>query len=185
MTETLLIDLGKRMDGAYEVLVREFTGLRTGRASTNLLDSIKVDVYGSLMPLNQIGTINVPEARMLTVQVWDKGMVKAVEKAIRDSDLGLNPAADGQLIRIPLPPMSEERRQEMVKIAGKYAEDAKISVRNVRRDGMEALKKLEKDGDISEDELHRLSTEVQTVTDKHIKKIDDLLSTKQKDIMQV
>src|SRR5690606_20491445 len=153
--------------------------------SVNLLDTIKVDVYGSLMPLNQIGTINIPESRLLTVQVWDKGMVKAVEKAIRDSDLGLNPAADGQLIRIPLPPMSEQRRQELVKIAGKYAEDTRISVRNVRRDGMEMLKKWEKDGEISEDELHRLSGDVQTITDNHIKKIDDLLSTKQKDIMQV
>lgn len=185
MTDTRLNDLGKRMDGAFEVLAREFTGLRTGRASINLLDTIKVDVYGSFMPINQIGTIGVPEARMLTVQVWDKSMVKNVEKAIRDSDLGLNPASDGQLIRIPLPPMSEQRRQEMVKIAGKYAEEARISVRNVRRDGMEMLKKWEKEGEISEDELHRLSADVQTLTDNHIKKIDDLLAAKQKDIMQV
>jgi ribosome recycling factor len=185
MTDTRLNDLGKRMDSAFEILVREFTGLRTGRASVNLLDTIKVDVYGSLMPLNQIGTINVPEPRLLTVQVWDKNMVKVVEKAIRDSDLGLNPSSDGQVIRIPLPPMSEQRRQELVKIAGKYAEDTRISVRNVRRDGMEMLKKWEKDGDISEDDLHRLSGEVQTITDNHIKKIDDLLATKQKDIMQV
>lgn len=185
MTDHRLSDIGKRMDSAFDILVREFTGLRTGRASVNLLDTIKVDVYGSFMSLNQIGTINVPESRLLTVQVWDKGMVKAVEKAIRDSDLGLNPAADGQLIRIPLPPMTEQRRQELVKIAGKYAEDTRISVRNVRRDGMEMLKKWEKDGEISEDELHRLSGEVQTITDDHIKKIDDLLSLKQKDIMQV
>jgi ribosome recycling factor len=122
---------------------------------------------------------------MLTVQVWDKGLVKAVEKAIRDSDLGLNPSSDGQLIRLPLPPMSEERRHELVKIAGKYAEEARISVRNVRRDGMEMIKKWEKDGDISEDEHHRLSAEIQTLTDAHIKKIDDLLALKQKDIMQV
>lgn len=185
MTDTRLNDLSKRMDSALEILGREFTGLRTGRASVNLLDTIKVDVYGSLMPLNQIGTINIPEPRMLTVQVWDKGLVKGVEKAIRDSDLGLNPASDGQLIRIPLPPMSEQRRQELVKIAGKYAEDTRISVRNVRRDGMEMLKKWEKDGDISEDEHHRLSADVQTITDNHIKKIDDLLAAKQKDIMQV
>lgn len=185
MTDQRLNELGKRMDSALEILIREFTGLRTGRASINLLDTIKVDVYGSLMPLNQIGTINVPEPRMLTVQVWDKNLVKIVEKAIRDSDLGLNPAADGQLIRIPLPTMSEQRRQELVKIAGKYAEDTRISVRNVRRDGMEMLKKWEKDGEISEDEHHRLSTEVQTITDNHIKKIDDLLAAKQKDIMQV
>lgn len=185
MTDTRLNDLGKRMDSALDILVREFSGLRTGRASANLLDALKVDVYGSLMPLNQVGTINVPEPRLLTVQVWDKSMVKVVEKAIRDSDLGLNPASDGQLIRIPLPPMNEERRQELVKIAGKYAEDTRISVRNVRRDGMEMLKKWEKDGEISEDELHRLSAEVQTITDAHIKKIDDLLATKQKDIMHV
>lgn len=185
MTDQRLNDLGKRMDGAFDILVREFTGLRTGRASVNLLDTIKVDVYGTMMHLNQIGTINVPEPRMLTVQIWDKNMVKVVEKAIRDSDLGLNPASDGQLIRIPLPPMSEQRRQELVKIAGKYAEDARISVRNVRRDGMEMLKKWEKDGDVSEDEFHRLSADVQTITDNHIKKIDDLLNTKQKDIMQV
>lgn len=185
MADQRLNDLGKRMDTAFEVLVREFTGLRTGRASVNLLDTIKVDMYGSFMPLNQVGTVGVPESRLLTVQVWDKSMVKAVEKAIRDSDLGLNPAADGQLIRIPLPPMSEQRRQELVKIAGKYAEDTRVSVRNVRRDGMEMLKKWEKDGEISEDEHHRLSGEVQTLTDDHIKKIDDLLASKQKDIMQV
>jgi ribosome recycling factor len=185
MADQRLKDLDKRMEGAFDVLTREMTGLRTSRASVNLLDSIKVDVYGSLMPLNQIGTINVPEPRMLTVQVWDKGLVKAVEKAIRDSDLGLNPSSDGQLIRLPLPPMSEERRHELVKIAGKYAEEARISVRNVRRDGMEMIKKWEKDGDISEDEHHRLSAEIQTLTDAHIKKIDDLLALKQKDIMQV
>ena len=185
MTEQRLKDLDKRMDGAFEVLTREMTGLRTSRASVNLLDSIKVDMYGSLMPLNQVGTINIPESRMLTVQVWDKGLVKAVEKAIRDSDLGLNPSSDGQLIRLPLPPMSEERRHELVKIAGKYAEEARISVRNVRRDGMEMIKKWEKEGEISEDEHHRLSTDVQALTDTHIKKIDDLLALKQKDIMQV
>lgn len=185
MADTRLNDLDKRMDSTFDILVREFTGLRTGRASVNLLDTIKVDVYGAMMPLNQIGTINVPEPRMLTVQVWDKGMVKVVEKAIRDSDLGLNPSSDGQLIRIPLPPMSEQRRQELVKVAGKYAEDTRISVRNVRRDGMEMLKKWEKDGDISEDEHHRLAGEIQTITDNHIKKIDDLLAVKQKDIMQV
>jgi ribosome recycling factor len=173
------------MDGALDVLGRELSGLRTGRASVNLLDAVKVDVYGSIMPVNQVGTIGTPEPRLLTVQVWDKGMVKAVEKAIRDSNLGLNPASDGQLIRIPLPQMTEERRHELTKVAGKYAEDARISVRNVRRDGMEMLKKMEKDGDLSEDEHRKLSTEVQTLTDNHIKKIDDALATKQKDIMQV
>ena len=185
MTDHRLAGLGTRMDGALEVLLKEFTGLRTGRASVNLLDSIKVDVYGSWMPLTQIGTINTPEPRMLTVQVWDKGMVKNVEKAIRDSDLGLNPTSDGQLIRIPLPPMSEQRRLELVKIAGKYAEESRISVRNIRRDGMEMVKKWEKDGEISEDERHKLTESIQTLTDNHIKKIDDLLAVKQKDIMQV
>jgi ribosome recycling factor len=185
MTDARLTELSRRMDGAIDVLSREFSGLRTGRASINLLDAVKVDVYGSIMPVNQVGTIGTPEPRLITVQVWDKNMVKVVEKAIRESNLGLNPSSDGQLIRIPLPQMTEERRHELTKVAGKYAEDARISVRNVRRDGMEMLKKLEKDGDISEDEHHRLSAEVQTLTDNHIKKIDDSLTAKQKDIMQV
>jgi ribosome recycling factor len=185
MTDQRITEAGRRMDGAVEVLNRELSGLRTGRASVNLLDSVKVDAYGTLTPINQIGNINVPEPRMLTVQVWDNSMVKNVEKAIRDSGLGLNPAADGQLIRVPLPPLNEERRHELTKIAAKYAEEARISVRNVRRDAMESLKKSEKDGDISEDEHRRLSDEVQKVTDTHIKKIDELLAAKQKDIMQV
>lgn len=185
MTDAILTDFSRRMDMAIEVLQREFSGLRTGRASVNLLDPIKVEVYGSLMPLNQISTINTPEARLITVQVWDKGLVKQVEKSIRDASLGLNPAVDGQLIRIPLPPLSEERRQELSKIASKYAEEARISVRNVRRDGMDVLKKQEKDGELSEDEHRRLSHEMQNLTDKHVKKIDELLSHKQKDIMQV
>lgn len=185
MTDQRITEAARRMDGAIEVLNREFSGLRTGRASVNLLDAIKVDAYGSPTPINQVGNINVPEARMLTVQVWDNSMIKAVEKAIRDAGLGLNPAVDGQLIRIPLPPLNEERRQELTKIAAKYAEEARISVRNVRRDIMESLKKSEKDGDISEDEHRRLSDEVQKVTDTHIKKIDEILAAKQKDIMQV
>ncbi|WP_010302789.1 ribosome recycling factor [Candidatus Odyssella thessalonicensis] len=185
MTDQRITEAARRMDGAIEVLNREFSGLRTGRASVNLLDAIKVDAYGSPTPINQVGNINVPEARMLTVQVWDNSMIKAVEKAIRDAGLGLNPAVDGQLIRIPLPPLNEERRQELTKVAAKYAEEAKISVRNVRRDIMESLKKSEKDGEISEDEHRRLSDEVQKVTDAHIKKIDEILASKQKDIMQV
>lgn len=185
MTTTLIKDVAPKMDASLEALHREFTGLRTGRASVNLLDTIRVDVYGSLSPLSQVGTVNAPEARMLTVQVWDSSQVKAVEKAIRDSGLGLNPSSDGQLIRIPIPSLNEERRQEMTKIASKYAEDARISVRNVRRDAMDSLKKTEKDGDISEDEHRRLSEEVQKTTDTHIKKIDDLLAAKQKEIMQV
>lgn len=185
MTDQRITETARRMDGAIDVLNREFTGLRTGRASVNLLDAVKVDAYGSLTPINQVGNINAPESRMLTVQVWDNSMIKSVEKAIRESGLGLNPAVDGQLIRIPLPALNEERRQELTKIASKYAEEARISVRNVRRDAMEALKKSEKDGDISEDEHRRLSDEVQKVTDSHIKKIDDTLASKQKDIMQV
>lgn len=185
MTNTLIKDVAPKMDASLEALQREFTGLRTGRASVNLLDTIRVDVYGSLSPLSQVGTVNAPEARMLTVQVWDSSQVKAVEKAIRDSGLGLNPSSDGQLIRIPIPSLNEERRQEMTKIASKYAEDARISVRNVRRDAMDSLKKTEKDGDISEDEHRRLTEEVQKTTDAHIKKIDDLLAAKQKEIMQV
>jgi ribosome recycling factor len=185
MTDERLVDFSRRMIAAIDVLQREFTGLRTGRASTNLLDPIKVEVYGTMMPLSQVGTVSVPEPRLLTFQVWDKSHVKEVERAIREAGLGLNPAADGQLIRVPLPSLTEERRQELSKIAGKYAEEARISVRNVRRDGMEMLKKMEKDNDISEDEHHRLSTEMQTLTDTNIKKIDDLLSGKQKDIMHV
>jgi ribosome recycling factor len=185
MSNPRITESARRMDGAVEVLNRELSGLRTGRASINLLDSVKVDAYGTPTPINQIGNINVPEARMLTVQVWDNSMIKSAEKAIRDAGLGLNPAVDGQLIRIPLPPLNEERRQELTKIAAKYAEEARISVRNVRRDAMEALKKSEKDGDISEDEHRRLSDEVQKVTDTHIKKIDEVLALKQKDIMQV
>lgn len=185
MVDSQLSDFGERMDKALEALQREFGGLRTGRASANLLDPIKVDAYGTLMPLSQVGTVNVPEARMLSVQVWDKGMVQAVEKAIRESDLGLNPAVDGQLVRVPLPALNEERRQELTKVAAKYAEEARIAVRNVRRDGMETMKKMEKDGECSEDECRRLSTQVQELTDDHIKKIDDLLASKQKDIMEV
>lgn len=180
-----LNDFNRRMDSAGEVLSKELSGIRAGRASVNLLDPIKVDAYGSFTPLSQVATVGAPEPRLLTVQVWDKSMVKAVEKAIRESSLGLNPAIDGQLIRVPLPALNEERRQELAKIAAKYAEEARISVRNVRRDGMESLKKMEKDSEISEDEHKRLSAEVQTMTDDHIKKIDEHLATKQKEITHV
>lgn len=185
MTDQRLVDVEPKMDGALDALHREFSGLRTGRASVNLLDTVRVDSYGSMMPVSQVGTISVPDSRMLTVQVWDKSLVKAVEKAIRDAGLGLNPSADGQMVRVPLPSLNEERRAELSKVAAKYAEDARISVRNARRDAMDMLKKQEKDGDLSEDEHHRLSDEVQKLTDARIKKIDDLLAAKQKDIMQV
>lgn len=184
----MTIDLdpfAQRMDGAIESLKKEFSGLRTGRASTNMLESLMVDVYGSMMPINQVGTLSVPESRMLSVQVWDKANAKAVEKAIRDANLGLNPQADGNLIRVPIPALSEERRHELVKIAAKYAEQARVAVRNVRRDGMDMIKKAEKDNVISEDELKKWSDKLQTVTDEHIKRIDDALAGKEKDITQV
>ncbi|WP_028464739.1 MULTISPECIES: ribosome recycling factor [Nisaea] len=180
-----LDDLKRRMDGAISALDKEFQGLRTGRASVNLLEPIMVEAYGSKMPINQVGTVGVPEPRMLTVQVWDKSMTKAVEKAIRESDLGLNPQVDGQLLRIPLPDLSEERRAELAKVAAKYAESARIAVRNVRRDGMDSLKKAEKDGDLSQDEKHLYEEEVQEMTDKFVSRIDDALGSKEKEIMQV
>ena len=181
----LKTDTKRRMEGALEVLHKEFAGLRTGRAHTSLLDPIQVEAYGQAMPLNQVGTVSVPEPRMLTVQVWDKGMVKAVEKAIMEAGLGLNPQADGQMVRIPIPPLNEERRKELVKVAGKYAEEARVAVRNVRRHAMDELKKAEKDSDISEDELRQYSDEVQKLTDDFVKQVDDSLSTKEGEIMQV
>ncbi|MFN7662435.1 MAG: ribosome recycling factor [Alphaproteobacteria bacterium] len=178
-------DLKRRMTSALESLKKDFNSLRTGRASASLLDNVVVEVYGSPMPLSQVATISVPEARMLSVQVWDKSAVKNVEKAIMEAGLGLNPVCDGQLIRLPLPDLSEERRRELVKVASKYTEAAKVSVRNVRRDGMDELKSMEKEGDISEDELRRSSDEVQKITDEHIKKIDELFSQKERDIMSI
>lgn len=178
-------DFDKRMHLATEVLNKELSGIRAGRASASLLDPIKVDAYGTLMPLAQVGTVSAPEPRMINVQVWDKGMVKAVEKAIRESSLGLNPAIDGQLVRVSLPELNQERRQELAKLASKYSEEAKISVRNIRRDGNEHLKKIEKNKEISEDDLHRLTEEMQKITDNHIKKIDEMLAVKQKDVMSV
>ena len=180
-----LDDLEKRMSGALDALKKEFQGLRTGRASVNLLDTVQVEAYGSHMPINQVGSVSVPEPRMLTIQVWDKGMVKAVEKAIRTSDLGLNPMSDGQLIRIPLPDLTEERRTELSKVAARYAESGRVAVRNVRRDGMDQLKKMEKDGDLSEDDKRLYESEVEDLTDKYTGMIDELLSAKEKDIMQV
>jgi len=185
MDDLDLADLERRMDGALTSLAKEFQGLRTGRASTQLLDSVVVEAYGASMPINQIATVSVPEPRMLSVQVWDKENTKIVEKAIRESNLGLNPQVDGQLLRIPLPDLSEERRQELSKIAAKYAENAKIAVRNVRRDGMDTTKKMEKDGDISQDDRHIYDEEIQTITNKSINRIDELLSSKEVEIMQV
>ena len=185
MSETDLKAIQRRMDGALEVLKKEFGGLRTGRASTALLDPIHVDAYGSSVALNTIAGVSVPEPRMIVVQVWDRGVVKAVDKAIRESGLGLNPQTEGQTIRLPLPELTQDRRKELSKIAHKYAEAAKISVRNVRRDGMDGLKRAEKDGDITEDDHRRLANEVQAKTDEHIKKIDEMLVQKEKEILNV
>jgi ribosome recycling factor len=178
-------ELDKRMRASLDALKREFGGLRTGRASASLLDPITVQVYGQRMPLNQVGTVSVPEARMLTVQVWDKAAVAAVDRAIRESNLGINPVVDGTIIRLPIPALTTERRQELIKIAHKYTEQARIAVRNVRRDGMEVLKKLEKDGQMSQDEHKKNSAKVQELTDKLIKEIDQLMAGKDAEINKV
>ncbi len=183
--DSLMKDLNRRMEGAVDVLHKEFGGLRAGRASTSLLDTVVVSAYGSDMPLNQVGTVSVPEPRMLTVQVWDKGLVSSVEKGIQEAGLGLNPASDGQLVRVPIPPLSEERRVEMSKIAGKYAEQARVAVRNVRRDGMETLKKMEKEGDLSKDEHQQVAKDIQALTDSQVEAVDQALQTKESEIMQV
>lgn len=181
----VLGDLRKRMDGAMASLDHNLKGLRTGRASANFLDSVTVEAYGDRMPISQLATVTVAEARMVVVQVWDKTMVKAVEKGITHADLGVTTSVDGQLIRVPLPPLSEERRKELTKIAQRDGEEAKVSVRNVRRDGMDVLKKLEKDGEISKDEHHAIGEDVQKLTDEYSKKIDDAVAAKSKEILQV
>ena len=178
-------DLQRRMTGALEVLRKEYSGLRTGRASASLVEPIMVEAYESEMPMNQVATINVPEPRMISIQVWDKSQVKAVEKAIQNSGLGLNPIIDGQNLRIPIPELNEERRVVLAKIAGKYAEQAKISVRNVRHDGMNKLKKLERAGDVSEDDAHIWSDEIQQITNDAIKKIVETHESKESEILQV
>ena len=180
-----LDEIERRMRGALAALKHEFSGLRTGRASASLLDPIMVMAYGNPMPLNQVATVNVPEPRLITVQVWDKSQVNAVDKAIRESDLGLNPVMEGQLLRLPIPELNQERRQELAKVAHKYAEQARIAIRNVRRDGMELLKRAEKDGDMGKDEHHTLATKVQDLTDKIVKEVDESLATKEAEIMQV
>jgi len=176
---------GERMDKAVQALKDEFASLRTGRASSNLLDQIVVDAYGSQMPLNQVGSVSVPDPRSISVSIWDKGLVVSVEKAIRNSGLGLNPVVEGQNLRIPIPPLTEERRKDLAKVAGKYAEQQKIAVRNVRRDAMDDLKKAEKDSVITEDELKRMEGEVQKLTDEAVKRVDETLKTKEQEIMQV
>lgn len=182
---TLKKDLQHKMDSSAEHVKKEFAGLRTGRATAALLDPIVVEAYGSRVPLNQVASVSVPEPRLLSVSVWDKGLAKSVEKAIREANLGLNPMADGTLIRVPIPPLTSERRQELTKIAHKYAENARVSIRNVRRDGNEVLKKLEKDGVISQDEHRKYTDEVQKMTDQFIAKVDEALKAKETEITQV
>lgn len=178
-------DLKRRMEGAIESFRKELTGLRTGRASSSLLEPVSVEAYGNRMHLKEVATVSVPEPRLITVQVWDRGMTKAVEKAIRDSGLGLNPQTEGQVIRVPLPDLTQERRAELAKVAHKYAEQTRIAIRNIRRDGMDALKKAEKASEITQDEHKGQSDKVQALTDQHIKLVDDALAQKEKDIMQV
>ena len=182
-TSVSTADLNRRMHGALEALRHDLGGLRTGRASTALLDPIHVEVYGSNMPLNQVATVSTPEPRMLSVQVWDRSNVQPVEKAIRNAGLGINPIVDGQMIRLPIPELTEERRKELAKLVGQYAEKARIAVRNVRRDGMDHLKQDEKKHDISEDERKRLEQEVQKLTDDTIKEIDEAAAAKEKEIL--
>jgi ribosome recycling factor len=174
-----------RMDKAVAALKEEFASLRTGRASANLLDQVHVDAYGSSVPINQVGAVNVPEPRMISVNVWDRALVIAVDKAIRNSGLGLNPIVDGQNLRIPIPPLTEERRKDLAKIAGKYGEQQRIAIRNIRRDANDDLKKAEKDGAISQDEQKRMETEVQKLTDEAIKRVDEALKIKEQEIMHV
>ena len=181
----LMQDLEDCMEKAVAVLDTELKGLRAGRASPNLLDPVVVEAYGSKMPISQLGTVTTPDARTINVQVWDKEMVKIVEKAIADANLGINTATDGQIIRLPIPPLSEERRKDLVKLAHKYAENSKVAVRNIRRDGMEHAKKMEKDGEISKDEHKKISDEIQKLTDKLVGKVDDHLKSKEQEIMNI
>jgi ribosome recycling factor len=183
--DSLLKDLNRRMEGAIDVLRKEFGGLRTGRASASLLEPISVTAYGGSMPINQLANVSVPEPRMITVQVWDRAMVKAVDKAIRESGLGLNPQTEGQVIRVPIPDLNEERRRELTKVTAKYAEQARVSVRNVRRDGVEVLRRQEKEGEISQDQHRKLQQDIQRLTDDAIHRIDDTLAQKDQEILQI
>jgi ribosome recycling factor len=183
--DPLIKELRRRMDGALDMLRKEFAGLRTGRASTNLLEPVHVEAYGNSMPLNQLASVSVPEPRLIVVQVWDRAMAKAVDKAIREAGLGLNPQTEGQTIRVPIPDLTEDRRRELTRVAAKYSEQARVSVRNVRRDGLDPLKKKEKDGEISQDQHRKLQHDIQGLTDEYIKKIDEVLSQKEKEVLQV
>jgi ribosome recycling factor len=183
--DSLLKDLRRRMEGALEALRKEFGGLRTGRASASLLEPITVPAYGGTMPLKELASISVPEPRLITVQVWDRALAKAVDRAIRDSGLGLNPQTEGQLVRVPIPDLNEERRHELTRVAARYGEGARVSVRNVRREGIEALRRQEKEGEISQDEQRKLQQEVQHLTDEFIRRIEEALAQKEKEILQV
>jgi ribosome recycling factor len=183
--DQLLRDLRRRMSGAIDVLRKEFGGLRSGRASAGLLEPIQVPAYGGNMALGQLANVSVPEPRMITVQVWDRSLVKAVDKAIRESGLGLNPQTEGQVIRVPIPDLNEERRRELTRVTAKYAEQARVSVRNVRRDGIDVLKRREKESDISQDEQRKLQQDIQHLTDETIRRIDETLAQKDREILQV
>jgi ribosome recycling factor len=183
--DSLLKELRRRMEGALEALRKEFGGLRTGRASASLLEPITVPAYGGTMPLKELASISVPEPRLITVQVWDRALAKAVDRAIRESGLGLNPQTEGQLVRVPIPDLNEERRRELTRVAARYAEGARVSVRNVRREGIEALRRREKEGEISQDEQRKLQQEVQHLTDEFIRRIEEALAQKEEEILQV
>lgn len=185
MIKDILKDADSRMHKAVEVVRNELVRIRTGKATTNLLDGVKVDYYGNLTPLNQLGTLSTPDIHSITIQVWDKSAVPLVEKAILNSNLGLNPMSDGQLVRVPIPPLNEERRRELVKLVKKHSEEGKVAIRNIRRDAIEHLKKAEKDEHVSEDERKHAEAEVQKYTDKHIKEIENILLAKEKEIMEV
>ena len=185
MAEPDIDGVKRRMDGALEALRKELSGLRSGRASASMLEPVTVEAYGTHMPIAQLGTVTVPEPRMISVQVWDRGNVKAVENAIRNAGLGLNPMSDGQLVRVPIPQLDAERRNEISKVANKYGEQARVAVRNVRRDGMDTLKKMVKDGELSDDDHDLWAEEIQGLTDAHIKKVDEMVAHKQAELMQV
>lgn len=185
MDKALKSELTEKMEKAMAVLDKELKGLRTGRASVNLLDPVVVEAYGSKMPISQVGTVSTPDAKTISVQVWDKAMVKTVEKAIADANLGLNPSSDGQLIRMSLPVISQEKRKELVKLAHKYGENTKVALRNIRRDGMDILKKMEKEQNLSKDEHHNQSEEIQKLTDDYISKVDNVIKSREEEILTI
>ncbi len=183
--QALYAELKRKNEGALATLRKEFNGLRTGRASISLLDGISVEYFGSPTPLNQVATLLAPEPRLIVIQPWDASLLKEIDKAIMKSDLGLNPANDGRVIRVPIPPLTEERRKQLVKVARKMAEDSKVAMRNVRREGVEQTKRMEREGEVSKDELHKVQQEIQKITDEYIRKVDDALEAKEREILEV